>query len=296
MKVILLLLFATLLGAAGESGTVGLNALRIYSDDSQDKQGPAVVIDVMENTPAAKAGIRNGDIIVGINGTDVDGKGATETLHANLAGPPGGSVKLTLWRPSEGRQFEAELTRVPYPLRRNPAGDPFLFSSPANWRPEVDQFPLPWSPQLTYHGWEDLVFAPNFDDEASPNYHSYAFILWLEGRQEFSTERLQADLLTYFKGISEERGRTRKFTPDLNRVSMNWAADGQKAGMQSFHGHATFYNPAGQLFTVHGEASLQFCANADHTAGVFILSPREPAAPIWNDLRAIRESFRCDRP
>jgi hypothetical protein len=254
-----------------------------------------VVVDVLENTPAAKAGIRTGDFIVAINGTDVAGKSTGDTLHANLNGPVGGSVKLTLWRESEGRQFDADLTRVAYPLRRNPASDPFQFYSPATWRPEVDQFPLPWSPQLSYHGSEDLVFAPGFAEKASPNYHSYAFIWWLDGKREFSAERLQADLLTYYKGISEERGRTRKFTPDLNRVSVSWAADARQAGVQSFHGDAIFYDPAGDLLTLHGEASIQFCGSANRTAGIFILSPQDPGAAIWKDLRAIRESFRCNK-
>jgi hypothetical protein len=93
-------------------------------------------------------------------------------LKTNLTGSLGGSVKVALRRDSEGRQFEAELTRVPYPLRRNSASDPFAFYSPANWRPEVDQFPLPWSPRLAYHGWLDLAFAPDCGDKTSPNYHS----------------------------------------------------------------------------------------------------------------------------
>ncbi|MGC9948258.1 MAG: PDZ domain-containing protein [Bryobacteraceae bacterium] len=143
-----------------------------------------MVIDVLDGTPAAKAGIRSGDFIVAIDGADVAGKTTTEMLRTNLAGPVGGEVKLTLWRESEGRQFEADLTRVSYPPRRNPASDPFQFYSPANWRPEVDRFPLPWSPQLSYHGSEDLVFAPGLDDKTSPNYHSYAFVWWLEGKPE----------------------------------------------------------------------------------------------------------------
>jgi len=295
MRVVTLFLAAGLLLAAQQEGMVGLSAVPIYNDNAPDKQGPAVVVDVLENTPAAKAGIRSGDFIVAISGTDVAGKTTGDMLHSNLAGPVGGSVKLTLWRDSEGRQFEAELTRVPYPLRRNPASDPFQFYSPANWRPEVDRFPLPWSPQLPYHGSEDLVFAPGFDNKAAPNYHSYAFVWWLEGRQEISAERLQADLLVYYKGISEERGRTRKFAPDLSRVSVTWVSDGQEGGMHAFRGDATFYNPAGELLTLHGEASLIFCTNANRTAGVFILSPQEPGAAIWKDLRAIRESFRCER-
>jgi hypothetical protein len=296
MRIAVLFLSAMLLFAAEPNGTVGLSALPIYNQNAPDNRGPAVVVDVLEGTPAAKAGIQNGDLIVALNGADLGGKSAMETLGTSLTGPLGGEVKLTIWRQAEGRQFDADLTRVPYPLRSNAASDPFRFSRPANWRPEVDQFPLPWSAQLAYHGWEDLVFAPGFDDKASPNYHSYAFVWWLEGKQEFSADRLQADLLAYYKGISAQRGRTRKFTPDLDRVSVTFAAGaaGASNGSRSFHGDAVFYNPAGELFTLHGEASLQYCRDG-HTAGVFILSPQESGAAIWNDLRAIQQSFRCSR-
>ena len=142
---------------------MGLSAVPIYNDNAPDKQGPAVVVEVLENTPAAKSGIRNGDFIVVINGADVAGKTAAEMLKTNLTGSLGGSVKVALWRDSEGRQFETELTRVPYPLRRNPASDPFAFYSPANWRPEVDQFPLPWLCIRLVAGGEagDLSRAPS---------------------------------------------------------------------------------------------------------------------------------------
>ncbi|MGO4883626.1 MAG: PDZ domain-containing protein [Bryobacteraceae bacterium] len=290
----MLFLCAALSGAAQEA-TVGLIPAPLYSPDAKGQQGPAVVLDVMENTPAAKAGIRNGDLIVAVNGADLEGQDAMETLKASVIGLPGGSLKLTLFRISEGRQFQAELTRVPFPLRMSPASQPFQFSSPGNWRPEVDNFPLPWSPQLSYNGVEDLVFAPGFDDTASPNYHSYAFVWWLEGKHGFTTARLESDLVTYYKGISEQRGRTRKFTPDLNRVSVTLAADGSQSGYQSFHGDAILYSPAGSLITLHGEAVLKFCTDANHTAGVFILSPKDSSAEIWKDLRAIRASFRCSR-
>jgi hypothetical protein len=288
------LMCATLHLAAQQNGTVGLNALQIYNDTSPDKHGPAVVVDVMENTPAAKAGIRNGDLIVALNGQDVNDKTAGDLVAANITGPVGGSVKLTLYRASEGRQFEADLARVPYPLRRNPAHQPFQFFSPASWRPEVDLFPLPWAAHLPYQGSEDLVFAPGFDDKPSPNYHSYAFVWWLEGKQEFSAAKLVGDLLAYYKGISRQRGETRNFKPDLDRVSVTWTSDGRKGDVESLHGDTTFYAPSGELFTLHGKASIQFCASAGHTAGVFILSPMESGAAIWKDLLAIHDSFRCD--
>jgi len=89
--------------AAGADGTVGLRAYQIYSDRAPDKLGPAVVVEVMEGTPAVDAGVREGGFIVGIDGKDCVGKSAVEALRTSHAGPTGGHM---FSRQSEGRQFE----------------------------------------------------------------------------------------------------------------------------------------------------------------------------------------------
>ncbi len=50
MKIAMALLAAAGLVAAEQNGTVGLSALPVYNDSQPDKQGPAVVVDVIENT------------------------------------------------------------------------------------------------------------------------------------------------------------------------------------------------------------------------------------------------------
>ncbi len=118
-----------------------------------------------------------------------------------------------------------------------------------------------------------------------------AFVWWLEGKPEFTAANLQRDLLDYYKGLNAQRRQNRKFTPDLDRVSVSWVS----SHPGSFHDDTTFYNPAGELFPLHGEVSFQFCSGANHTAGVSILSPQASGAPIWKDLHAIRDSFHCSR-
>jgi len=63
------------------------------------------VISPMDNSPAKKAGIRAGDIIVKINGIEVESL-SPEKISQRLRGPIGSEVKLSIIRPG----FEGEIT------------------------------------------------------------------------------------------------------------------------------------------------------------------------------------------
>src|SRR5208282_4890084 len=117
----------------------------------------------------------------------------------------------------DGSQSEITLVRTPFPPHVNSASDPFVYAVPGVWTndPRVP-FPLPWAPTLPYHGFVDLLFAPNFDKTDSPEYHSYVIFESLEGTHLLSAEQLQSDMLAWYRGLAVERGQANKFTPDLS--------------------------------------------------------------------------------
>lgn len=70
-----------------------------------------VIVEVMEDTPAARSGLRNGDIVVAINGRPV-----TETrLLQRLIGatPPDAETRLTVLREDGRRQVGVRLATMP---------------------------------------------------------------------------------------------------------------------------------------------------------------------------------------
>jgi S1-C subfamily serine protease len=74
---------------------------------SQDPSNPSVVID----SPAAKAGVKENDIIIAVNGESVD---STHSLTSRLAQyKPGDTVKLTVVRGKETVQLTATLSELP---------------------------------------------------------------------------------------------------------------------------------------------------------------------------------------
>jgi hypothetical protein len=207
----------------GVDGTVGIEVQQLHGARAPNGFGLLVVLDVAEGPSAAKAGTQNGDLIVEIDGADVRGKSLDDAAKP-LKGPVGGKVHLKMARPLESRVFEVDLVRAPYGPRSNPAGEVFGYRWMADWRLECTSFPLNWAPQMRYRGVEDLLFMPKFDDKGGTQYHSYAFVWWLEGMQPLALDGLRSDLVEYFKGLSAQRGRNNNFNPDLSKVSVTLAS------------------------------------------------------------------------
>jgi PDZ domain len=301
----LVLLFALLAApaprraSADDRGTIGIIFRQLFADAQPNHRGPLVVLQVAENSPAAKAGIHCSDFVIAVNGVPVPGREFSDILNKDIHGPMGGTVRLTVLR-YDGSQSEITLVRSPYPPHSNPASDPFAYSVPGSWGTDPRYpFPLPWSPTLAYQGFEDLFYAPNFDQVDSPEYHSYLFFLWLEGTPTISASKLQSDMLVYFRGLAEERGRNYGFTPDLSKISATYKEDSAVsreyggAPARSFSGTVNIWDTHGKVITLNSEVLASVCSASHHTALFFGMSLEPRNGEIWKQLDAIRDTFRC---
>jgi carboxyl-terminal processing protease len=85
----------------GEFGGVGIQVA--------EEEGKITVIAPIEDTPAARAGLKRGDVITHVDGAPVAGMSLTEAVHA-MRGPEGTRIRLGLER--AGRQpFTVTITR-----------------------------------------------------------------------------------------------------------------------------------------------------------------------------------------
>lgn len=285
---------------ADEPGTVGIVVRQIFSETEPSHRGPLAVMHVLEDSPAAKAGIRCSDFILAVNGVAVPGRVWGDVMQA-IQGPAGGSVRLTI-ATYEGKQFDATLVRVPFQQHTSRATDPFAYTIPGDWDmdPRYD-FPLPWSPTLAYQGFEDLYYTPNFDRVDSPEYHSYLFFQWLNGAPSIGASQLEADMLVYFRGLAEERGRTYRFTPDLSQIRARYQEDGGH-GMtfggvtaRTFTGEVSIWDTHARVIRLNSEVVEVPCPGSSHTAMFFAMSQEPRDGDVWKLLDGVRDTFRCGR-
>lgn len=288
--------------SSGEPGTVGIGLAQLYSDQQPNHRGPLVVLRVVEGLPGATAGVQRGDMVVAVNGQPVSGRELADINAKEIQGPAGSTIRLVVAR-LDGSQSEINLTRVPYPPHSPAAADPFAYAVPGNWGMDPRwNFPLPWAPKLPYRGVEDLFYAPNFANANFPEYHSYLFFWWIEGAKTFTAEQLQQDMLVYYRGLAEERGKNYSFTPDLSKVTTEYRIDPQTSqalgasAVTSFRGTVAIYDTHGKIITLNSEVVAFVCPGSEHTAAFFGLSLEPRTGPVWQKLDAIRETFRCKKP
>ena len=87
------------------------------------------IVDVVEETPGARAGMLAGDQLIAVEGESVKGWQVGDVV-GKLRGKPGTEVGLTTYRPSTGKTMEHRLTRAVIPIHT---------IRDQNWR---RQFPL----------------------------------------------------------------------------------------------------------------------------------------------------------
>ncbi|HWY51550.1 MAG TPA: PDZ domain-containing protein [Chthoniobacterales bacterium] len=298
----LLVSSAPLRAAADDRGMVGLVVRQLFSETEPNHRGVLAVMHVVEDSPAAKAGIHCSDFILAVNGVPVPGREFSDIVKKDINGPAGGTIRLTIAR-FDGSKSEITLVRTPFPPHANPGSDPFVYLVPGTWGSDPRaSFPLSWAPTLPYHGFVDLFFSPNFDQTDSPEYHSYVIFMSLEGKQMQSAEQLRSDMLTWFRGLAVERGANYKFTPDLSKVSVTYKEDSAPsltlggAATRAFSGTETIYDTHGKLITLNSEVRMiSGCGTSNNTVFFFGMSLEPRDGEMWKQLDAIRDTFQCHR-
>lgn len=87
----------------GQFGGLGLEVMMV--------DGFLKVVAPIDDTPAAEAGIRTGDIILRIDGATVSGESLSEATK-QMRGEPGTRIMLTIYRETEADPFDVELERA----------------------------------------------------------------------------------------------------------------------------------------------------------------------------------------
>jgi carboxyl-terminal processing protease len=82
----------------------------------QSKDGHILIVAPLDGSPAQRAGLKPGDIILRVNGKDVGGRPLDQVVK-EISGPAGTSVTLTILTPVSGDMRQLTLTRATVQMR-----------------------------------------------------------------------------------------------------------------------------------------------------------------------------------
>lgn len=77
----------------------------------ESKDGHVVIVAPFDDSPAQRAGLRAGHIILKVNGNDTTGL-SVEQVVSQILGPAGTEVSLTILDPKTGKPFDVKITRA----------------------------------------------------------------------------------------------------------------------------------------------------------------------------------------
>lgn len=176
-----------------------------------------------------------------------------------------------------------------------PTQSPPPWPRPADWKAETIPFPLDFAPRIHHTGVEELRFAPAFFTPTAPGYFSYAFVWWLKDAQPLPPAVLAAELNQYYEGLCSAVGK-KKFALDPARYRVQLAPEVSELPLwEAASGQAELYDAftTGQPLSLRLHTYQRDCPHSGHRAVLVLASPQPESAPIWAELRARAEAFRC---
>ena len=176
----------------------------------------------------------------------------------------------------------------------SPAPDGVELKAPKGWFGERIKLPPGFAKDMKFKGTEDIKFAPGMFKPDSPEFFSYAFVFELTKDTKVDQKSLDAEFLSYYRGLCKAVSRGKHETSDFKvkfKAIKAEATETEPKGIKHFSGDIDWIEPfrTNRRQTLHVE--LQVWQASDFNYLFVCVSPQEKSAKIWKSLHQIRADF-----
>jgi hypothetical protein len=165
-----------------------------------------------------------------------------------------------------------------------------VLSSQKNWGEELFRLPTSFAPELNYHGFEELRFAPGWSDADHENFWTYLFI-WSFDPLEVNEEKINTDLEHYFDGLMNIKGREGAIEEIRTQSNLSKFKDGFRGELVLFDGFHTLAQ-----VKLYVDVKNTYCEDGKRQVLRFEFSPKpfdHPVRAPLNDFLYLTPCIDC---
>lgn len=155
-----------------------------------------------------------------------------------------------------------------------------------DWNKEVFKFPIAFAPDLSYQGYEEAYFSPDWTNSDKDGFWTYAFVWKINMKQLLNREQLESDLKIYFDGLMGVDVSNPKTNNKKTNLEFIDDQNGQLRGKLVVVDRFNDFKKTTLNFTVE----QRLCESTKFELVLFRFSPKPFKHTIWNTLNAIHFS------
>lgn len=175
---------------------------------------------------------------------------------------------------------------------------PYQMIVPEDWSIERFSIPIDFAPTIHYTGVEDLRFTPGWGDAKSPDYWTYAYLWFLEGKHKLTAKHFAQNLTAYYSGLVGRNIEPRHIPKEkLFPVTASFKKIKTLPGdAATFRGRVHMLDYMQQKpVTLNCLAHVKHCNGKDNTYVFYEISPQSLTHAVWKSMDNIWREFICDQ-
>lgn len=160
-----------------------------------------------------------------------------------------------------------------------------ILKADSTWGKEIIVFPIAWAPEMNVVGFEELRFAPDWQNPDSEEFWSLVMAWKINTSETLSKEKLEENLIAYFDGLMKPNHWSQEFPEPSLLLSKVINRDKK----ETYSGILTLFDGfhTGKVIILNVKITSQFCILKNAYYVMIRFSPAPKTAPIWTKLNDI---------
>lgn len=169
-----------------------------------------------------------------------------------------------------------------------------VLTAPENWQSEIIPFPMGFAPAIDFVGFEDLRFAPGWNDSDSEEFWTYCFVWYIETYEAMTESKLTESFNSYYDGLMGVTMKNQADTTNSNQLDKSLCLFIKTK--ESFIGKIRTYDRffTKDYITLNIKVKEEFCPKMNKQIIFCDISAKAFDDAVWEIFDDVTLKVNCD--